>query len=89
MLERFLLLAICKLLINGPSSTLSNITKFVSNLKNIHVKLPALTCGDISDIQNITSTVTVHLLSTSSGLNIAVCFHDFINNLYAHMANIR
>ncbi len=48
-----------------------------------------MTCGDISDIQNITSALTLHLLSTSSGLHVAVYFHDFINNQYAHMANIR
>lgn len=49
----------------------------------------SMTCGDMSDIQNITSTLTVHLLRTSSGLHIAEHFHDFTNNQYAHMANIR
>ena len=46
----------------------------MSELKNIYVKLPVMTCGDISDIQNITVSLIVHLLSASSGTEYSCMF---------------
>lgn len=43
------------------------------------------TCGDISDTQNITSALTVHLVSANSGLAVSVYFYHSINKNYKLM----